>query len=244
MVAVSTNSAQDESPHSSRPRCVHTITDRFSLSNTYLIEEDKLLVVDPGSEMHTRLLLAYIQHFLHRSPADVDLIVLTHLHPEHTNGVGLLRRFCAAPIAASAAALTISRTSPYTAVPRITHMVPGTLQHLDVFSAQYVQQVKIVDLWLQDVGGLPFHPDWRVIASPGHTPESLCLYNPFTHELLCGDTIVLFDGHAPLLRRGVNRQLLDETMRVLRSLPVRYLYPGHGRQVMSETPLANVQVEW
>ena len=61
---------------------------------------------------------------------------------------------------------------------------PGILHHLDLFSPNYERQVQLVDLWLEDVVGLPNHPDWRVIASPGHTPESLCLYNPFSYELL------------------------------------------------------------
>jgi len=244
MVTVSTNTVHDEAHYSVRPRCVHTITDRFSLSNTYLIVEDRLLVVDPGSETHVRLLLKYIRTFLHRSPDEIDLIVLTHLHPEHTNGVEFLRRFCAAPVAASSVALALSQSAHAMTVPRITHLLPGTLHHLDIFSVQYTQQVKFVDMWLHDVGGLPFHPDWRVIASSGHTPESLCLYNPFTHELLCGDTLATLNARTPLLRRGVNRRLLDETLHVLRSLPVRYLYPGHGQQIIGETPLANIQVEW
>src|SRR6266487_757156 len=68
-------------------RCVHTITDRFSMANTFLIDDEHLVVVDPGSALNVQLLCNYIELFLQRSPADIDLIVLTHLHPDHTAGV-------------------------------------------------------------------------------------------------------------------------------------------------------------
>ena len=104
--------------------------------------------------------------------------------------------------------------------------------------------MKMIDIWLEDVAGLPHHPNWRVIASPGHTPESLCLYNPFTCELLCGDTVITIEGGGPLLRGAINRRQLDETLSILRSLEVRYLYPGHGRPILSKNPLSNAFVEW
>ena len=230
-------------------RQVHTITDRFSMANTYLIDDGRLIVVDPASEQNVRLLLAYMDRFLHREPSEVDLIVLTHLHADHTAGVAALRQQCHVPVAASAAARRLAQTEGQS----ISHLagqvlnqaaLPGVLHHLDLFPPNYAQQVKMVDIWLEDVAGLPKHPDWRVIASPGHTPESLCLYNPFTHELLCGDTVITVEGGAPLLRAATDRRQLEETLRVLRSLEVYYLYPGHGRQILARRPLTNASVEW
>src|SRR5205085_1164015 len=91
--------------HLTQPsRQVHTITDRFSMSNTYLINDEHIIIVDPGSELNVRLTLNYLQQFLYRTPADIDLIVLTHLHPDHTAGVDSLRRTCDVPVAASATA--------------------------------------------------------------------------------------------------------------------------------------------
>src|SRR5437667_7777933 len=49
----------------------------------------------------TQLTLHYLQRFLNRTPSDIDLIVLTHLHPDHTAGVELLHLTCHAPVAAS-----------------------------------------------------------------------------------------------------------------------------------------------
>jgi hydroxyacylglutathione hydrolase len=229
---------------------VHTITDRFSMANTFLIDDGQLIVVDPGSELNVHLLCNYLQSFLGRSSADIDLIVLTHLHPDHTAGVEALRSVCQAQVAASASIRRLAQEEQHTGgvIPGISHfaghMLPGPLHHLDLFPPAYAQQIKLIDIWLEDVTGLPLHPDWRVIASPGHTPESLCLYNPFTQELLCGDTVITLVGGAPLLRAGTNRRQLEETLRVLRSLHVYYLYPGHGRPILGKRPLSHADVEW
>ncbi|WP_149402770.1 MBL fold metallo-hydrolase [Dictyobacter arantiisoli] len=231
-------------------RQVHTITDRFSMANTYLINDERLIVVDPGTELNVRQLQFYIQHILHRSCADIDLIVLTHLHPDHTAGVEAMHKLSSAPVAASAVVRRLiekaahERRGTPSFAQLAEHLMTGPLQHVDLFPPIYERQYKLVDLWLDDVVGLPDHPYWRVIASPGHTPESLCLYNPFSLELLCGDTVITIQGGAPLLRGSTNRRQLEETLRLLRSLQVHYLYPGHGRPILSLHPLNNVDVEW
>lgn len=242
-----------------RVRHVHDVTDRFSMTNTYLIDDGRLIVVDPASVQHTRLTLDYLQRYLQRSPADIDLIVLTHLHPDHTGGVEELRQVCRAPVAASVIAwqlmhkwqgedLQVERAQDI----RLDNLLaqalhpgirPGLLHHLDLFSPHYARQVQMVDIWLNDVGYLPNHPDWRVIASPGHTPESLCLYNPFSYELLCGDTVVTTENGSLLVRSGTDRRQLEETLQTLRTLPVHYLYPGHGRPVLAYRALAHTRVE-
>lgn len=247
-------------PLAQKPRHVHDITDRFSMANTYLIDDGRLIVVDPGSALNVRLTLDYLQRYLHRSPADIDLIVLTHLHPDHTAGVETLRQACRAPVAASIVARYLVQKwqgqDLHLAEPQAATMNnllgqalnqtsrPGILHHLDLFSPNYERQVRMVDLWLEDVVGLPGHPDWRVIASPGHTPESLCLYNPFSRELLCGDTVVTVEGGSILVRGGTNRRQLEQTLNVLRTLKVYYLYPGHGRPILSHQALRNAHVEW
>lgn len=220
------------------------------MANTYLIDDGHLIVVDPGSEQNVRLLTRYLQHFLQRKVTDIDLIVLTHLHPDHTDGVAALRVLCQAPVAASSVVRHFAEQHSQAGkiFPPIAHLaghaLPGMLHHFDLFPPPYMQQMKLVDIWLEDVMALPKHLYWRVIASPGHTPESLCLYHPFTYELLCGDTMITMSGGAPLLRGGADRQRLEETLITLRSLTVRYLYPGHGRAILAYKPLNNIEVEW
>jgi hydroxyacylglutathione hydrolase len=240
-------SSQSETQEHRQRRCVHTITDRFSMANTYLIIDKRLIVVDPGSDRNVRLLQTYLQRFLHRSLDEIDLIVLTHLHTDHSAGVTALRHLCSAPLAASSVARTLTMGQDHEGLTSgllPDKRLPGILQHVDLFLPAYERYIRQIDLWLDDVAGLPDHPDWRVIASPGHTPDSLCLYNPFTRELLCGDTVTTVQGGAPLVRGSTNRRQLVDTLSVLRSLDVSYLYPGHGRPIPGQRPLSNMDVEW
>src|ERR1700686_5022412 len=159
-------------PVTQRPRHVHIITDRFSMANTYLINEERLIVVDPGSVLNAQLLLFYLQRFLHRKPQDIDLIVLTHLHPDHTSGADELRKSTGAPIAACNVAQHIAReaaadkgadrgvdrgriggaaVSQFVGQMFSQARLSSVLHHLDLFAPAYERQSQLVDIWLEDV---------------------------------------------------------------------------------------------
>src|SRR5215467_11565156 len=230
---IATEIKQQQSLLVQQARHVHTITDRFARTNTYLVnDEERCFVIDPGSLLNSQLTLHYLQRFLHRAPGDIDLIVLTHLHPDHTSGVETLRKATQAPVAASIVAKQLVQSwqtgnrQEIWGKTGMNHFVghmlnqrplPGSTPHLDLFPPRYEQQVQMVDIWLEDVVGLPNHRNWRVIASPGHSPESLCLYNPFSYELVCGDTIATLEGGVALVNGSSNQRVLETTLQTIRS---------------------------
>ena len=256
---IATEIKQQEPLLVQQARQVHTITDRFSRANTYLVnDEEHCIVIDPGSVLNAQLTLHYLQRFLYRAPGDIDLIVLTHLQPDHTAGVEALRKACKAPVAASIVVQQLVQSwidggrQEIRSKSGMSHFVghmlsqrplPGALHHLDLVSPRYEQQVQMVDIWLEDVAGLPNHLNWRVIASPGHTPESLCLYNPFSYELVCGETVATLEGGAALVHGNANQRTLEMTLQTLRSLNVLYIYPGHGRPILSRHAIANIRID-
>ena len=240
-------------------RHVHTITDRFARTNTYLVnEEERCFVVDPGSLLNTQLTLHYVQRFLHRAPGEIDLIVLTHLHPDHTTGVEALRKATGAPVAASIVAQQLVQSWRFGhqqemwGKPGMNHLVEHMLNqhsfssvshHRELIPPRYEQQMQMVDVWLEDGAGIPDHSNWRVIASPGHSAESLCLYNPLSFELVCGDTIITIEGGTALVNSSSNQRILESTLQTLRSLDVLYLYPGHGRPILSRQAIKNIRID-
>ena len=73
---IATKIKQQEPLLVQQARQVHTITDRFSRANTYLVnDEEHCIVIDPGSVLNAQLTLHYLQRFLYRAPGDIDLIV-------------------------------------------------------------------------------------------------------------------------------------------------------------------------
>lgn len=65
-----------------------------------------------------------------------------------------------------------------------------------------------------------------VLHLPGHTPDSICLYDEANRLLFSGD--VLYDD---VLLDELHESNIDEyidSMRRLRALPVLTVYPGHG----------------
>jgi glyoxylase-like metal-dependent hydrolase (beta-lactamase superfamily II) len=218
------------------------------MSNTYLIMGEQLTVVDPGSPLHVRLLCEYLERVLQRSPSEIKLVALTHLHLDHTAGLEALLQRCRPSVVASKIVRDLIRSRPFGRLPALPHLfghtLPRLLDQLDLWLPAYEKQMRYVTTWVSDVEGLPGDPSWRVIASPGHTPDSLCLYNPFTAELLTGDTVVTVERGRPVARGRTSTDLLQETLHTLQGLRIHYLYPGHGWPILARNPLKTIRIEW
>lgn len=74
-------------------------------------------------------------------------------------------------------------------------------------------------------------PAWQVIATPGHTDDSIAFWNPRTRTLLSGDAVLSLDGHAWMTSETVDDAAHARTQARLRDLDVDHLLPGHGRPV-------------
>lgn len=88
------------------------------------------------------------------------------------------------------------------------------------------------DHWLVDGDEVPGAPDWQVIQSPGHTDDSLALWNPKTEVLLSGDAVLSRHGRAWFTPEVCDMESAALTEERLRVLPVGHLLPGHGRVVV------------
>jgi hydroxyacylglutathione hydrolase len=184
-------------------------------ANTYFISGSKKILIDPG---HNHLFGNVKDHLskLSITPQDIDLILLTHGHPDHVEAV---RSFSnsQALIALHETELNFIKTlAPHYGVAMgITNFEPPLL-------------LREGDL---QVGDLRF----QVIHAPGHSPGSICLYWPQEKALFTGD-VIFYQGIGRTDLPGGDGQALKESIRRLSTLEVEHLLPGHG-EVVSGAPL-------
>lgn len=175
--------------------------------NTYFINGPKKILVDPGHEHlfgHVRDNLADIS----LTPSDIDLVIITHAHPDHMEGVSL---FAGTPALTAVydteSTFNNDMSSPFgrgLAAPRFE---PDIL----------LQEGKL------RVGGC----DFQVIHAPGHSPGSVCLLWPDKKVLFSGD-VVFNQGVGRTDLPGGNGNALKESIRNLSRLDIDFLLPGHG----------------
>lgn len=85
---------------------------------------------------------------------------------------------------------------------------------------------------------VPGASQWRVLATPGHSPDSVSLWNESTRTLLSGDAVLSVGPRAWFNPETVDPRRQGETEEYLRSLRVDVLLPGHGRPVVGRDVLS------
>lgn len=166
--------------------------------------------------------------------SDLQAIVLTHFHSDHTgNAAELARRSGAEVYAHRDDVPYIERTErpPYGSLfQRVLNWLGDRM--LKPVPCKVDQVLQGGDV-IEALGGL------QVIHTPGHTPGSIALYQPERQILFCGD--VLFNKHPMTGEKGLRLSLplftLDEAQvresaRKLAALPVEVLCCGHGEPVL------------
>lgn len=121
-------------------------------NNVYIVSDGEgTMVVDPSCSAD-KILAALGERKL-------DVIVLTHSHFDHTGAAAELREATGAPVVASAvdAPLIEEPCDEDLSTRGVPCPVDRTVSHGEVV----------------EVGNMK----WKVIATPGHTPGSICLFN-------------------------------------------------------------------
>ncbi|MEN6518218.1 MAG: MBL fold metallo-hydrolase [Methanospirillum sp.] len=140
---------------------------------------------------------------------EIELIVLTHGHYDHTAYVREIAHMCDAQIAIhaddAAALLEEHRSLSLHFGARPPGIVPDRILREG-----------------DEVG------EYRVIHTPGHTPGSCCLYDPVAGDLIAGDTVFSDGCFGRYDFAGGSREALTASLDRLAALEVRGLYPGHG----------------
>ncbi|MBN2467831.1 MAG: MBL fold metallo-hydrolase [Deltaproteobacteria bacterium] len=184
--------------------------------NTYLIKNEKTMIVDVGLDKNLPLLLAALKEDgidLH----EIDLVVNTHLHVDHAwantpfkEKSGALIEL--APVQKEHYPISVRQTSRFFGLEPIEFDEDGLLN-------------TSINLGTEEVD---------IIHTPGHSPDSVCFYCKESKALICGDLI--FDcntGRSDL--PGGNGEQLRQSINKIAELDIELLLPGHMDIITDKT---------
>lgn len=176
--------------------------------NVYLIVDEVAVLIDAGRDASA--ILDNVRGLM--DPGEIEFIILTHCHHDHTAAVPALKAATGAKVLIGEGEVCdlgddVATGSYRYAEDPAEFGVDGTLEGGDVIN---------LGKWALSV-----------IETPGHSPGSISLYEPRARVLFSGDPL-LPHGNIGRTRRSeeVVRDLVRSIER-LASLDVRVLYPGH-----------------
>ena len=220
------------------PNIHHFSTSPF---NWYVIEDaGRLTLVDAGFPGHFREFVSGIES-IGFTPHDVEAILLTHAHADHTGFAERLRKETNAPVfvhQADQSAIGRRYQLPWTGLlsnawrPFVASLL-GHATRNGIFTMPRIKK----SFTFQDGDQLDVPGQPQVLHVPGHTPGEVAFYLPDREILFSGDTLVtqcLMSGRETP-PQVPTRSLNDDTQQATRALDrLRELgnvtmLPGHGK---------------
>ncbi|HUV80037.1 MAG TPA: MBL fold metallo-hydrolase, partial [Candidatus Bathyarchaeia archaeon] len=151
-------------------------------------------------------------------PKDIDVIAITHLHPDHCGATAALKEVSGAKVA----------------------LHPLQVDYLDIMAEESRKFLGVgiakkfsADLVLEERLRLG-STELKVIHTPGHSPGSICFYSEDTKILICGD-LVFEQGIGRTDLPSGDMKELKNSLETVSALDTELLLPGHGRIIEGES---------
>jgi glyoxylase-like metal-dependent hydrolase (beta-lactamase superfamily II) len=183
--------------------------------NTVVIGGQEKIIIDPGLSHLWPYLEKSIEEETGIKAGDFSLVIHTHSHPDHM---------------AAGACLEINNGVPQAMTQEEKTYLEGPGQNiynwfgLDLPTGSISRILKEGTLELGD-------KELEIYLTPGHTPGSICIYDPHNKILITGDLIFSRSfGRVDLA--GCDPKLLSESIRRMEALEIQAIVPGHGPSVI------------
>lgn len=181
--------------------------------NSFLLKDPKANafdMVDAGNGVDFQSMLAEVAAVI--NPKRVRTVAITHEHLDHVNGLPAWQQL-GAKIATSPACAQKLRVGH----DPTSEMFGSSIPTLDV------------DVELEDAGRIQLgDASYETLLTPGHSPGSMCFWEPSEAVLFAGDTLFAEGGIGRFDFPDGDLALLHESILRLEKLPTRVLHSGHG----------------
>ncbi len=179
--------------------------------NLFLVEGRNPILVDTGTGLHSQEVLKSIAQMI--DSKKVETVVLTHRHFDHVGGASSIMKALGAKVF----------------IHELDAEVVGNGDSWGTMSAMFNQNIDAIEVVPIKEGHIFSTGDHelRVIHTPGHSIGSICLFDEANKDLISGDTVFVGGVGRWDLPSG-DYDALVRSVRSLRSLDVKNIYPGHG----------------
>lgn len=177
--------------------------------NAYFIDGPTRILIDPGH----RALFEHVQQGLRQLNLginDIDIIICTHAHPDHLEGVQLFED--------SPSLFTLHQDEWQWVATIGKQMTAAFGIDLEEFQPDFFLREGKLSLDGLELG---------IFHTPGHSPGSITVYWPLQKTLFTGD-LVFKDGIGRTDLPGGNGVQIKESIERMMALDVEWLLPGHG----------------
>jgi len=182
---------------------------RGRVVNCYLVlDDDGIMLIDTGLPGNSSKIIKYVEKHLKHSPQDIKTIVITHQHMDHTGSLSKMKDITGAKVAIHPADADYIRGKTTHSGPAFSNAMVKVIQL--IYRTQPVEP----DILLEDGDQIG---EYQVIHTPGHTPGSICLYNPENKTIFIGDNLQYKDGNlqSPGKRLLPEPEKYEESMKKL-----------------------------
>jgi glyoxylase-like metal-dependent hydrolase (beta-lactamase superfamily II) len=222
--------------------------------NVYIVEgtEDNLMIDTGWNTPEAFNTLAQEMKNSGFAMKDITDIVVTHFHPDHIGLAGKIQELTGAKVSLSEIEGNLldsryihmenllSELSTFLTANGVPDWELKMLSEASFNIRSYVSPFKATKL-LKNGDSVSMPPyEFQVIASPGHSPGHICLYEPNKKYFFCGDhmlpEVVPNVSYHP--QSGEN-PLGDyvKSLESLAGLETRFVFPGHGSVFSGLAPL-------
>lgn len=199
---------------------IHQV-DGVNANSYFVVVGDEIMLIDTGLPRNAKKILNYLHNTLGRNPSDIKTIVLTHYHVDHTGNLFDLKKITKAKVAVhhDDADYISGRKSPPT--PLAMSIV---FKVLSLFFHSKPVEPNIILKENDKIGG------FVVIHTPGHTPGSICLYNPDSKVIFVGDILRFINGkiEGPPSRFTSDLKTAVQSIGKISNLSFDVMLSGHG----------------